>query len=111
VLKVSSLLSWVLLSSGLIVKILQGKVIKSGVDYLAKGGKNDRGKKTLVRRLTGCCRRYLVHRLAVHNRLCRAGLVEDFAGHNNLAILSGRGAGLSPIGGLVAEPPAILGLR
>jgi len=37
----------------------------------------------------------LVHRLAIYNRLRQSGLVEDFACHSNLAVLSRLGTELS----------------
>ena len=38
-------------------------------------------------------RPYLVHGLAIHDRLRRPGLVADYTGHSGLAILSGPGSG------------------
>jgi hypothetical protein len=70
------------------------KIIKSRIDYLVKGGKHGRGKKTLVPPpLPDAHRPYLVHRLAIYSRLCQSGLVADFAGYNSLAVLSGAGSG------------------
>ncbi|MBN2187624.1 MAG: hypothetical protein JW732_09310 [Dehalococcoidia bacterium] len=40
------------------------------------------------RRLPGFRSPYLVHRLAIYNRLRQPGLVEDFTRLDNLAILS-----------------------
>jgi hypothetical protein len=61
----------------------------------SKGGKHGRGKETLVPpSLTDFDRTYLVHRLAIHNRFCRFGLVGDFTSHNNLAVLPWAGTDL-----------------
>ncbi len=38
-------------------------------------------------------RPYLVHRLAIYNRLCQSALVADYTGHSNLAVLSRPGTG------------------
>jgi hypothetical protein len=67
------------------------EVIKSRIDYLVKGGKHgrSRGKKALAKpHLTGSGIRYLVHGLAIYDRLCRSGLVGDYTCHSSLAILS-----------------------
>jgi hypothetical protein len=73
------------------------KIIRSKVDYFTEGGKHGRGKgkKTLVPppRRADFDRPYLVHRMAIYNRLCQSGLVADLAGHSNLAILSRPGTG------------------
>jgi hypothetical protein len=86
---------WVLLSSELIIKILQGKISESRTGYHVKGGKYGRGRKTLEPSpLRNFARPYLVYRLAIYSGLCRSGLVEDFACLNNLAVLSGASTGL-----------------
>ncbi len=46
-------------------------------------------------RLPGFRIPYLVHRLAIYNRLRQSGLVEDFACHSSLAVLSRLGAELT----------------
>jgi hypothetical protein len=84
-----------LLPSELIIKILQGKISESRIDYHVKGGKYGRGRKTLAPSpLRNFNRPYLVYRLAIYSRLCQSGLVGDFACLNNLAVLSGASTGL-----------------
>ena len=89
----------VLLASGLVIKILQRTLSnraysKSGVDYLAKGGKHGRRERTLVPSArSNFTRPTLVDRLAIYGRLCQSGLVADSAGDSNLAVLPGTGSG------------------
>ena len=53
-------------------------------------------KKTLVPPpLANSHRPYLVHRLAIYNRLCWFGLVGDFTCPSNLAVLPGAGVDLN----------------
>jgi len=91
----------VLLASGLVIKILQRTLSnraysKSGVDYLAKGGKHGRRERTLVPSArSNFTRPTLVDRLAIYGRLCQSGLVADSAGDSNLAVLFGKGTELA----------------
>ena len=73
-----------------------GKIIKSIIEYLVKGGKHGRGTKALEKpQLPGLGIRYLVLWLAIYNRLCRYGLVADYTSHSSLAILSRQNTGLT----------------
>ena len=95
---VSQVLYWILLLSELIVKILPEKLSNQDIDYLVRGGKHDRGKRGKEALVPpparyGFGRPYLVHRLAIYNRLCQSGLVADYTGHSSLAVLSGPSSG------------------